>query len=543
MITSPVLLWVAEMCTHGFSKERTRGTLICSTFISDDPASDCIPLWKGKKDGQLEPKNERESDIEKAKANAALWEAKLDVVERSRAEYRDATHKLARANEELTNHQHRAEKDTLEIIAFLKKKDVEKEEKIAQLEELLNEQKHKAAEESELLVAEYKLRINELEETFNKRSREFQMIHGEIQMIREFKKKKAHMEQELSDIKENMHLAEKNHGESLSRMEHKFFKEKLRLEKEAEQRITVLAERAHEEAIVQLDEASRSVFKENIRLNEALSYHIKEVQELRRMTVALAEENQSLTQHKETSDLMLQDTVSQLKEQRDKVVELTRKVAVLEQVLGRMGEEFKRETEDVQQRALVSTETGRLEVDKLQKVLAMREREMNRVKRLARGVVEQRTELEVFFLEALAHVKQEIQARRQQHKQAALQLYPQQRSAAWGKKLEDRCIHPFHKKQHSTTNLSNMENCATVDISELTWEQKETVLRSLFAKMNGLKTRKPKLPPTLCESPERNQNGGDPGVAEEPFHVTFITQAPTYSPSREHRALPDIKTV
>lgn len=28
-----------------------------------------------------------------------------------------------------------------------------------------------------------------------------------------------------------------------------------------------------------------------------------------------------------------------------------------------------------------------------------------------------------------------------------------------------------------------------VDISELTWEQKESVLRLLFAKMNGLRTR------------------------------------------------------
>lgn len=30
---------------------------------------------------------------------------------------------------------------------------------------------------------------------------------------------------------------------------------------------------------------------------------------------------------------------------------------------------------------------------------------------------------------------------------------------------------------------------ARVDISELTWEQKEKVLRLLFAKMNGIKAR------------------------------------------------------
>ncbi|KAJ8341593.1 hypothetical protein SKAU_G00338840 [Synaphobranchus kaupii] len=501
---------------------------------------------KGKKDGKQEPKIDKESDIEKVKANAALWEAKLEVVDRSRMEYREATRKLALANVELTNHQYCAEKDTLDIIAFMKGKDVEKEEKIGQLEEQLREQKNKAAEESEQLVADYTLRINELEETFNKRSGEFRMIQGELKMIKEFRKEKAHMEQELSDIKESMHLADRGHKESLSRMEHKFFREKLRLEKEAEQRIAQLAERAHNEAIVQLDDSSRSVFKENIRLNEALSYHMKEVEELRGVTVALAEENHSLTLHKETCDLMLKDNISQLKEQRDKVVELKGKVAVLEQALGRMAGEFERETQDVEQRALISTEAGRVEIDKLQKVLAMREREMNRVKRLARSVVEQRTELEVFFQEALVQVKQEIQASRQQHKQAALQAYRQQRSTAQGGQEHPR-IHTFNKNQHSTTDPEIEENWAhlhstKVDISELTWEQKEKVLRLLFAKMNGLKTRKPAQPPALSEYPERNQNGRDPGVAEEPLHVTFITQGPVYSQPHEPRGLPDIKT-
>ncbi|KAG9336448.1 hypothetical protein JZ751_002795 [Albula glossodonta] len=108
---------------------------------------------KGKKDGKQESKTDKESDIEKAKANAALWEAKLVVTEQSRVDYREAARKLAQANEELTNQQYRAEKDTLDIIAFMKRKDGEKEEKILQLEEKLREQKIKAEEDSEQLVS------------------------------------------------------------------------------------------------------------------------------------------------------------------------------------------------------------------------------------------------------------------------------------------------------------------------------------------------------------------------------------------------------
>jgi regulator of replication initiation timing len=40
------------------------------------------------------------------------------------------------------------------------------------------------------------------------------------------------------------------------------------------------------------------VFKENVRLSEALSCHMKEVDDLRKMTVSLAEENTSLALHK-----------------------------------------------------------------------------------------------------------------------------------------------------------------------------------------------------------------------------------------------------
>lgn len=74
---------------------------------------------------------DKEYDTEKAKANAALWEARLEVTEISRVEYREAARRLARANEELTNQQYRAEKDTTDIIAFLKKKELEKEAQVS----------------------------------------------------------------------------------------------------------------------------------------------------------------------------------------------------------------------------------------------------------------------------------------------------------------------------------------------------------------------------------------------------------------------------
>lgn len=105
---------------------------------------------------------------------------------------------------------------------------------------------------------------------------------------------------------------------------------------------------------------------------------------------------------------MMTDSVAQLAAQRNEISELRAKVATLEQKLALMITACQKEKAVMQERAVVSTQAGQVELEKLQKLLTMREREMSRVKRLARNIVEQRTQLELFFHEALAQVKQEI---------------------------------------------------------------------------------------------------------------------------------------
>lgn len=113
---------------------------------------------------------------------------------------------------------------------------------------------------------------------------------------------------------------------------------------------------------------------------------------------------------------MMTDNVAQLAARRSEISELRAKVATLEQELALMITVREQEKVAMQERAVVSAQAGRVELEKLQKLLAMREREMSRVKRLARSIVEQRTQLELFFHEALAQVKQEIIASQIQYR-------------------------------------------------------------------------------------------------------------------------------
>ncbi|XP_075964210.1 basal body-orientation factor 1-like [Anarhichas minor] len=503
---------------------------------------------KGKKEGKQETKAVKESDIERAKDNAALWELRLKVTEQSLAEYRADCRKLARANDDLTSQLCRAEKDAIDIAGFMQQQDAAKEEKINTLQKRLRSQERVAREEQKKRVDYYTTEINEMKEMFREKSSDFNMIPFWMKKIEEFEKRKSQVEQELSDMRKKLDAADKEHRENLNERECKFLKEEDRLEKEAEHIIDLGVERAHNEAIVQLDDASRSVFKENVRLNEALKYHIKEAEQLQILTNSMAKENASLALDKKTFELMVKKNTAQMGAQKKELSELRATVASLEQALKLKAGEAERE-EEKEKTTLVSIQAGRVELKKLQKVLSVRDRELEKVKRLASIIVQQRKELEQFFHEALAEVNQEIMASRLQYKKEALQAYRWELRKATAGKLKFPPIRTFQKGPHSTNSVySDMEEAAKwtyqpgskVEISDLTWEQKEQVIRLLFAKMNGQSERKASQP----QPPLRRSliDSDAAGISEELSPATFVTQAPEPVLPSNPNSVPDMPT-
>ncbi|XP_073923657.1 basal body-orientation factor 1 isoform X3 [Castor canadensis] len=430
---------------------------------------------KGKDDKKVIKTDD--SVVDRAKANASLWEARLEVTELSRIEYRDTSRKLAKYNEELKKQQYKMEKDTMSVLSYLKKQDQEKDNMIEKLKQQLAETKEKAQEEKERLV------------------------------------------------KENLRNTEKKHQETLRRLEGKFFEEKQRLEKEAEKKIVMLAERAHNEAVVQLNTAGRNVFKENIYLQRALTYHMKEADTLQKSSQKLQESRTLLLHQKEINELLIKEKIMQLTQQKSQIQTLQKKVVSLENALSYMTKEFEAEVSKLQQQAMIENQAGQVEIDKLQQLLQMKDREMNRVKKLAKNILDERTEMESFFLDALHQVKQQIIVSRRHYKQIAQAAFNLKMRTACAGRTEYPKIRTFDGREHSTNSMNQdlieaekwTSTQRNVDIGDLTWEQKEKVLRLLFAKMNGFASRD--------ESTLQNQ--------------TFITQQVPVSDSGE-MVLPSI---
>ncbi|NWH21012.1 BBOF1 factor, partial [Grus americana] len=363
---------------------------------------------------------------------------------------------------------------------------------IEKLKQELIDLKQQAQEEKKKLADYYAQQIKELEEKFQKKVGEIGQIQLELKLIKEFHREKAAMEKELEDLKESMEISNRRHQEVIVRLENRFLEEKVKTDRQLKKLLAEQSDFSHS-LLWQLNSTGREVFRENVRLHDAFAYQLKETMELQKIKQKLEEDKTLLLQEKETNEGLIRKKILQINHQKAQIGELQRKVEKLEMALCRMTRES---VQKKQHQALIENQASLVEMKKLQQLLEMKDREMNRVKKLAWNILNERTEVERFFLDALEHVKKEIISSRKHYKKKAQIAYYRKMMEACAGREEFPKIKTFKSNINSTNSvyrdLEEAEKCywekiqfEKVDISELTWEQKERVLRLLFAKMNG----------------------------------------------------------
>lgn len=211
----------------------------------------------------------------------------------------------------------------------------------------------------------------------------------------------------------------------------------------------------------------------------------------------------------------------------------------LEQTLTQMVREFDIEREILERQIESELKISKEEISRLQRQLELRNKEMNHVKLLAKNLLSQRSSVESFFLDALEHVKKEIAHNRAQYRKHALIAYQKSVAAAERGEQDFPKVRTFRLLDRSTNSvykdLAQAENWShlmeRVDVGDLTWEQKEQVLRLLFAKMNSAskesrhdKRSQCSLVPLQPRDDEstRLETAGDKG--QEDIEPTFLTQ-------------------
>lgn len=151
--------------------------------------------------------------------------------------------------------------------------------------------------------------------------------------------------------------------------------------------------------------------------------------------------------------MLVQEKIRQITQQKATIKELHYRVKKLEAALNLMAREFKTEIQNTQHKAIMQNQAGQIEIEKLQQLLEMKDREMSRIKKLARNILDERTEVERFFLDALEQVKQEIITSRKCYKQVAQAAYQKKMMAAFAGKEEYPRIRTFNDNVNSTNSV------------------------------------------------------------------------------------------
>lgn len=147
--------------------------------------------------------------------------------------------------------------------------------------------------------------------------------------------------------------------------------------------------------------------------------------------------------------MMVKKNAAQLEAQKEELSKLEAKVASLEQTLEVKAGEQKREWEG-QRKELVGIVANHVRLEKQRRE---RERELREARAQLSTIVSQRRELEDFFHEALAEVRQEITASRKKYIKEARQDYRRRMREATAGGLKFPPIRTFHKGSHSTNSV------------------------------------------------------------------------------------------
>ncbi|XP_008421841.1 basal body-orientation factor 1-like [Poecilia reticulata] len=427
------------------------------------------------KDNTLDLEEEKKRKAKMYETSTKLWEMKLKRVEQELAYHRKELYKRAGDTEQLKSSLFLAEKSNIGITDYWLKVLKRKDEKLKVLEEKIKKQEEIAGQRTLEVEKERKRDLKKFEDGILKKNATEARIQKKIINIRK------QMQLSKEEYRENLKIKDEKYLVLLKESREKEWnfmcKEREMNQLKAEQ----------ENNIARLEIELSNANKEKNWLIKNLKIALINLDELKQIAQKLSNEKVSLAVDRNVLISTLQTNIREMDFKEKMTAEATARAACMEQALKHMKEEA---TEN-EKRNQVTTQASQVELDKLQKIITMREKELCQVKKLARTIVDQRKDMEMFFHDALENVRQEMAKERKKRVKGAKQDCQKFRDGTEGKG-KFPLIHNVDQSPTSTNSVysdmkapGNWPHCKEVYISDLTWEQKEKVLTLLFAKMNG----------------------------------------------------------
>ncbi len=202
-----------------------------------------------------------------------------------------------------------------------------------------------------------------------------------------------------------------------------------------------------------MDDITRNVYKENAQLVESFKLNTEEIERLKKLNNQFQSQYELIKAQNDENSVLAKERVEIVSKQSKKIKDLNLKIEILEKSVSQIVQEFEHERSSLIKRHRFELENSSSELEKLRKTLELKSKEMNKVKKLAKNILEQRSEIERFFLDSLDFVKRQIIYNRNEYRKEASQMYNQKMIAAHLGQIEFPKIRTFSKNAHSTNNV------------------------------------------------------------------------------------------
>eukprot|EP00730_Choanoeca_flexa_P001292 TRINITY_DN10572_c0_g1_i6.p1 TRINITY_DN10572_c0_g1~~TRINITY_DN10572_c0_g1_i6.p1 ORF type:complete len:515 (+),score=120.72 TRINITY_DN10572_c0_g1_i6:82-1626(+) len=410
-----------------------------------------------------------------------LWRARYLISEQQRREHLSNASLLVRANVTLESQMQETERDTVEVVAYLQREAAQLKDELRAAQDSVKEAQREARVQCDKLKDEYEAKLSSVELDLQNQRAENGTLQKELVSLKEFRLRRDAIEKEVEELKAAHIKREEQRIQQLQQVQTKCLEEKARQQKVTEEQISRLAEHAHATAVDQLDLATKSVYEDNARLQDAVKLHIKDAAKLREL-------NGTLTEKLNVTELELQESrsiSSKLKGQLDifqkRCKHLQQKVEALERSLTQAVRELEDAQDERDQAQLTSAFEARQDIEGAQQALNIKVAELKRIKRLARNVLRQRSEVEQFLVDSIAYVKDEIRRSQEAYMKATRSGDLPPLNGTKGLRSE------FEAAAELPPNVLQMS------VDDMTWEQRAQVLQYFFAKINGTAKAKSQL--------------------------------------------------
>ncbi|KAG5189387.1 hypothetical protein JKP88DRAFT_301923 [Tribonema minus] len=452
------------------------------------------------------------------------------------------TEGLRAENENLRQQISKCQHDSNELVAYFQREMEIKDNIINQLRDdlshkeaefrlTLKEVQEKAARELEVLDEESKA-------TEKKLKGQVSLLEGDLTSLEQFRERRNAHQQAVEALSTQLKEAQEARAEAMLEMERKFLMDKSAAQRQVDERWQATVAQARREAHNSLgEEAQRMALQHRrmcveLRLQQQLTTELQthnerlSAQELRlqqQLTTELQTHNKRLsaqvaTLTRDAELLQAQDAkrAEQAHGRTKEVRRLMEQVEALQKSLDTALAGARRERTESRRAVAKELEEQTLDASGLRRLVELKNRELRHVRGLAQYILQQRNEVESFFLQALQEVKERVQEEKRMR--SAANVAPASGSPTTHAKRSNAFKSPprlphihatstvpgqlQHQLQQRPTSALPLDPDAHIELQELGWEDRERVLRLLFAKINNVQSRVDAMPPHPLEEVE-----------------------------------------